>query len=266
MAENAHDPLAQAKALYREKLTPDSTRQIRTLLETFVATPGDRPPRDVAEGLALLANIRVCDYLNRWNGAGKAELDAAAADVEKALGIEPNHAFAHYAKGFIHRARGEHDQAHAAFKHSRNLDSSVRAHAQYANELVYLGRPDEAVQEIDEAIRTGSGHPALGMFYWIKGRALFFMGQYDEAIPWLQESINSWEALWYNRLYLVSACALAGRTQEARQELRKFDRRFPDCATLAQVDQLERRSPREHLLVVAGRRNFRQGLRLAGMT
>lgn len=265
MAENANDPFEQAKALYREKLTPDSTRQIRSLLQTFVATPGSHPAADVAEGWSLLANIRVCDHLNRWNNAGKPELDAAATAVENALRIDPNHAFAHYAKGFIHRAKGEHDEAHKAFKQSHDLDRSVRAHAQYANELVYVGRPDEAVQEIDEAIRMASGHPALGMFYWIKGRALFFIGQYEEAIPWLRESISSWEALWYNRLYLASAYALAGKQQEARQELRKFDRRFPECATLAHVDLLERRSPKETPLVVA-RRNFRQGLRLAGMT
>jgi tetratricopeptide (TPR) repeat protein len=265
MAENANDPFEQAKALYREKLTPDSTRQIRNLLQAFVATPGSHPAADVAEGWSLLANIRVCDHLNRWNNAGKPELDAAATAVENALRIDPNHAFAHYAKGFIHRAKGEHDEAHKAFKQSHDLDRSVRAHARYADELVYVGQPDEAVGD-RQGDQDGLRPPGPGHVLLDQGAGLFFMGQYEEAIPWLRESISSWEALWYNWLYLASACALAGRQQEARQELRKFDRRFPECATLAHVDLLERRSPKETPLVVVARRNFRQGLRLAGMT
>ncbi|MGH7038124.1 MAG: tetratricopeptide repeat protein [Stellaceae bacterium] len=266
MARNADDPFEQAKALYREKLTPVSTGKIRTLLERFVAHPGrGHPSGEVAYGWSLLANIKLCDYLNRWNKAGQAELDTAASDITKALSIDPNHpSFAYYAEGFLHRAKGDHEAAQQAFQQSLAHGGAVRARAQSANELVYLGQPEAAVQAVDAAIAESLGHPALGMFHWIKGRALFFAADYEKAIPCFCESIKSWQALWYNRLHLASAYALTGRQRKAYRELRDFDEQFPGHATLAQVKQLERTTPNETLFVVVGRRNFHTGLRLAG--
>lgn len=65
---------------------------------------------------------------------------------------------------------------------------------------------------------------------------------------------------------LASAYVLTGQPQEAQCELQKFDQQSPGHTTLAEIEQLERRSPNESLFVVTGRRNFRQGLRLAGRT
>lgn len=264
MAEDATDPYKEAKALYRKKLTEDSTGRIRNLLQTFVHNPGTYPRGDQAYGWSLLANIKLCDYLNRWNKAGQTELTEAESHIKSARLHEEHHPYAYYAEGFLHRARGEHEAAKRAFQQSRDYGGAERALAQHANESVYLGEPDAAVQEIDAAIAAKPGHPALGMFHWIKGRALFFAAEYEDAIPCFQQSIGSWQSLWYNRLYLASACALTGRLRKAHKELRDFDGQFPGYTTLAQVRQLERITPNETLFVVVGRRNFRAGLRLAG--
>lgn len=269
MAGSGNGPYEQAKALYRKRLTEESTWQIRNLLQTFVGNPGDYPSGDQAYGWSLLANIKLCDYLNRWNKAEETELTAAASHINSARVHEENHPFADYAEGFLYRARGDHAEAQRAFQKSIEHGGAARARAQHANEFVYLGDPDAAVQEIDREIAAetaaGASHPALGMFQWIKGRALFFAGEYEKAIPCFRQSIESWQKLWYNRLYLVSAYALTSRQRKAYQELRDFHEHFRDCTTIAQVKRLERSTRNETLFVVVGRRNFQTGLRLAGM-
>jgi tetratricopeptide (TPR) repeat protein len=158
----------------------------------------------------LHATTLLCDYLNRWNEAGPEEVAKAEAAVLQALGSNPSHGLAHYAKGFVHRTKGEHDAALAAFTETlKHVPNFARAHAQRGAQLLYLGRPQEAIAEVEKALEISPRSAQRGMFYWIIGRARFFMGQYAEAIPWLRRSIRLWPHLWYNRLYLASAYALA---------------------------------------------------------
>src|SRR5580704_5599103 len=209
--------IARARAIYDKRLTPQGTQQMRGHLEG-----------SAAESSALLATSALCDYLNRWNDAGAEEVARAETAVDHALTTNPDHFLGHYAKGFLHRTRGEHEEALAAFtetiKHSPNF---ARAHAQRGAELLYLGHPEECIVEVQKAIELSPKSPSLGMFHWILGRARFFMGQYDEAIPWLQMSVKHWPHLWYNRLYLVSAYALLGKKALAGRALRAFDQQFP---------------------------------------
>jgi len=72
--------------------------------------------------------------------------------------------------------------------------------------------------------------------------------------------------LWYNRLYLASAYALLGDTQEAQKVLQDFQRHFTGRRyTVALVESFERTNPSSNPTVVAARDKFHQGLLLAGM-
>jgi tetratricopeptide (TPR) repeat protein len=185
--------------------------------------------------------------------------------VHHALTTKPDHFLGHYAKGFLHRTRGEHEDALAAFTETvKHNPTFARAHAQRGAELVYLGRPEEGIADVEKAIALSPKSPSLGMFHWIIGRARFFMGQYAEAIPWLQRSVRHWPHLWYNRLYLVSAYALLGKKAAASRALRAFDKQFPGY-TLARVVVEERSNPNNNPFVVAGRSRFHEGLQRAGM-
>jgi adenylate cyclase len=255
MAAGRGNSVARARAIYDTRLSPQKTQQMRGLLEA-----------SAAETSALLATSVLCDYLNRWNDAGPAEVARAEIAVQQALSIDPNLSLAHYAKGFVHRTRGEHETSLAAFTEALRLyPNFARGHAQRGATLLYLGRPEEAIAEVEKAIELSPNSPSLGMFCWIIGRAHFYMGEYAKAAPWLQRSIRLWPNLWYNRLYLVSADAHLGNKAAASRGLRAFDRLFPDY-TLARVLIEERANPIKNRLVIAGRRKFHDGLRRAGMT
>lgn len=254
MNSSRGDSIARARTLYDKRLTAQSTQEMRGLLDATAA-----------EAAALIATTVLCDYLNRWNDAGPAELATAETAVQQALAINPQLALAHYAQGFIDRTRGRHEAALAAFTEALKYNPGfARGYAQKGAELLYLGRPDEAISDVEKAIALSPRSASRGMFYWILGRARFFMGQYAEAIPWLQRSVRLWPNLWYNRLYLVSAYSLLGKRAAARRVLHAFDQQFPGY-TLAQVVTDERTNPNTHRFVVAGRRQFHEGLRRAGL-
>ncbi len=255
MSISRGESVARASAIYDKRLTPQSTRQMRGLLEA-----------SHHETAVFHATSVLCDYLNRWNEAGPAEVEKAEAAVLQALGSNPSHALAHYAKGFVHRTKGEHEAALASFSETlKYAPDFARAHAQRGAQLLYVGRPEEAVAEVERALELSPRSAQRGMFYWIIGRARFFMGQYAEAIPWLRRSIKLWPHLWYNRLYLASAYALSGKKAAAARALREFEQQFPGY-TLARVTEHEGTNPNDNPFVVAGRDRFHEGLRLAGMS
>ena len=253
------ESLALAHTLYENRRNPQSTQEMRGHIDAAHA-----------DASALRATAVLSDYLNRWNGVEKRHLADAEAAVRQALTIDRTHHLAHYAKGFMHRARGQHKAALAAFTEAaKHNPDFAHAHAQRGAELLYLGRPADAISEVQKAIKLNPRSPSLGMFYWIIGRAEFFSGNYAAAIPWLQRSVRLLPDLWYNRLYLVSAYAHLGKKAAAKRTLDEFNQRFskPKSAyALKQVVANERTNPNNHKFVVAGRRRFHEGLRLAGMT
>jgi tetratricopeptide (TPR) repeat protein len=176
--------LSHANAASNGLITPETSRFLREILQKALRNPVGVAPRWVAEAWALLANILVNDYLHSWNHAGRVELNEAEEAMENALAIDPQLALAHHSNGLIHRARGDHQAALDAFTQAVQFDPRfARALAQQANELTLLGRPQEALPRVEEAIKLDPHDPALGIFYWVKGRAHFFAGQYKEAIP-----------------------------------------------------------------------------------
>ena len=246
--------VARAKAIYDGRLDPRGTKRMRGHLEGHAA-----------DSSALLATSTLCDYLNRWNDAGDAEIAKAEAAVSHVLSIKPNHYLGHYAKGFLHRTRGEHEEALAEFtatlKHSPKF---ARAHAQRGAELIYLGRPQEGIAEVQQAISLSPKSPSLGMFQWIIGRAKFVLGDDQEAITWLEKSVKAWPKLWYNRAYLIAAYEVTGKRAAAARALKAFDKRFSKW-TLERVLKEEKANPNSNPFMVNGRKRLHQALLDAGM-
>jgi adenylate cyclase len=252
--KSRRNSVAQARAIYDGRLDPRGTKRMRGHLEGHAA-----------DSSALLATSTLCDYLNRWNGAGDAEIAKAEAAVAHVLSIKPNHHLGHYAKGFLHRTRGEHEEALAEFtKTLKYKPKFARAHAQRGAELIYLGRPKEGIAEVQKAISLGSKSPSLGMFQWIIGRAKFILGEDKEAIDWLEKSVKAWPKLWYNRAYLIAAYQVTGRKGAADRALKAFFKRYPKW-TLKRVTKEEKANPNNNSFMVNGRKRLHKALLDAGM-
>jgi tetratricopeptide (TPR) repeat protein len=249
-------------SLYFRSVTPEHSREARRYLEEAVR----RDPQS-AEAWGWLAEILVSEYVRDWNKAGKEELREADEAVRVAMAIDPNFAQAHYADGLVRRAKGEQQAALAAFTRAVDLDPNfARAYAEKGNELIRAGRPSEALPLADKAIRLSPRDPSLGGFYWIIGRAHFYMGKYRDAIPWLQKSVAMRPNMWYNRLYLVSAYALTNQNEEAVNGLREFNARAEFVGyTIERVKSNEAAVPADNPVIASSRLKLHEGLQMAGM-
>ncbi|HYM72222.1 MAG TPA: adenylate/guanylate cyclase domain-containing protein [Stellaceae bacterium] len=259
---DALDLRLHATSLFFQSVTPENVMTARQLLTQAVQLDPDS-----AEAWARLAQLTASDYLNHWNNTGPEQLDDAERAARKALVLDPNLALGHFAMAFTQRARGEHQLALEAFTRAIELDRNFAiAYARKGDELTLVGRPGEAQALVEKAIQLSPRDPSLGIFYWIIGRANFFAENYDQAISWLRKSVETRSNVWYNRLYLISAYALTGNVDQAKNNLQVFNRRFPEPTyTITQVVALEGSNPSNDPTVIAARDKFHDGLRLAGM-
>src|SRR4051794_1905691 len=164
--------LSRANTASNALVTPETSLFLREILEKALTNPVGVAPRWAAEAWAMLANILVNDYLHGWNHAGKEELNKAEDAAENALALNRDLPLAHHARGLVHRARGQHPEALEAFAGAVDLDPDfARALAQKANEWALLGVPRKALPRVERAIQLSPHDPALGSFYWVKGRA-----------------------------------------------------------------------------------------------
>jgi Tfp pilus assembly protein PilF len=108
------------------------------------------------------------------------QLDAAQAELERAVADQPGFAPAHSRLADVLRKRGEPAAAVAAYDRALALDGGYAdAHAGRGIALEALGRSDEALAEYRSALALDSGHPDANNNL---GNALFKQGQTREAL------------------------------------------------------------------------------------
>lgn len=261
-SNNALRHRLMAMALLMGPMTPiKSLAARRDAEEAIRLDPGS------AESWALLANVLVSDYLNRWNGAGKREVERAKEALQQALSLDSSVPLAHYAAGFIRRVDGDHEGALYELDEAIRLNPNfARAYAQKANELMFLGRPVEAVPVAEKAVRLSPRDPSIGVFYWVIGRAYFAQANYQEAARWLEKSVVERPNLWFNRAWLIGAYSLSGHDKEARHVLDQFRKAFPDY-TLAHIAEIYGKEARhDNPSIQAAAQKLYTGLRQAGLS
>ncbi|MFZ2005943.1 MAG: tetratricopeptide repeat protein [Stellaceae bacterium] len=253
----------RATSLFFGSVAPEHTLVVREMLRRAI----ELDPKS-AEARARLAEVIVSDYLNRWNQTDEDPIAEAEETIRNALLTDPANALAHLVYGLIHRARGDYHSALEAYSQAIELDQNFAlAYAHKGNALTLIGRPAEAVALVEHALRLNPHDPSIGIFYWVLGRANFFVGDYEQAVTWLHRSVQVRSNLWYNRLYLISACALLGKREEAARALAEFNRHFQEPAyTLTTVRRRQEiANPSSDPIVLAARAKFYEGLAEAGM-
>jgi len=230
------------------------------------AEAGLKADPDNARLLGLLANVLASDVLNAWNGAGTPEVDRAEAAAKKAIGLDYKTALAHYALGFVYRIRGDHKAALDAFNEAIKIDPNLaKAYAQAANEMVFTGNPRGAIPLAEKAAQLSPNDPSIGVFRWVKGRAYFMLGNYQEAIEALEESVRLRPNLWFTQAWLVAAYALYNRDAEARKALTAFERSFNPPFDLNRITQHYKEERFKDPMLGAASAQLLDGLRKAGL-
>jgi adenylate cyclase len=268
VAERATDPDAidlrlRAMAYLIENETPESSLAARKSLEESLALD----PRS-ADAWSQLALVLIRGYLRNWNHSTIDDVDRAAEAVGKALAIDRSIAVAHVADGYIRQVKGDHSGALRAFDEAIALNPNhALAWAQRAHQLIFLGKAKEARVPVEKAITISPRDPDLGIFYFIMGQAYFAMGDYDNAISWLQKSVQVQPALWFSRAHLIAAYALTQRLQEheAQAALSEFRDKFKNWGLPNIRDWYAKRFLNHSPALQAILQELFNGLKMAGL-
>jgi Tfp pilus assembly protein PilF len=112
-----------------------------------------------------------------------------------------------YQEAYKLQMQGDLELAEQMYKRSIEMHPTAEAHTFLGWTYHFQGKVDEAIDECKKAIRID---PAFGNPYNDIGAYLIGRGEYDQAIPWLEQAIASqrYEAYhypWYNlgRVYVA---------------------------------------------------------------
>jgi DNA-binding winged helix-turn-helix (wHTH) protein/TolB-like protein len=189
-------------------------------------------------------------------------LARAEASVLRALQQEPKSAHAHAAHGQVLRAKGEYPQAIEAFKLAllHNPDF-VHARAELGRTFIDIGKPEQAIAEIERAIQMSPTDISLYTWYYWAGLAALHLSDHEGALIWLLRSLQA-NPSHDNTLRLMAvALADAGREEEARKKIEEFLTARPG----ARLDDWRRPNWDSYPEVTARRERIRATLKRLGV-
>jgi tetratricopeptide (TPR) repeat protein len=215
----------------------------------------------------MLAFWETSDVLNGWNNAGDSEVEHADTAARKAIGIDANIPLAHFALGWVHRLRGNHRDALDTFNEVIKIDPNfASAYAQAGNQQVFLGNPEAAIALADKAAELSPHDPSYGVFFWVKGRAYFTLGDHKKAAETLQTSVDLRPNLWFSHAWLVAAYALTGADAEAQRALDAFRQNHSARSDLGWITRYYDEDQYQNPTLQAASNELLNGLRKAGLS
>lgn len=165
-----------------------------------------------ARAYAGLAMTHALAYQMGWEGEGA--LDKALQFAGTAQEMRPDMPEAHWALGFVETQRRQHAVASAHLRRALRLNPSYAdAYALLGGIKTYSGQPAESVSLLRTALRL---NPDAGSLYFLLlGRALYFVGEYQQARVNLEQTLARNAGSLEARLYLAAVLGELGDREGA---------------------------------------------------
>jgi adenylate cyclase len=230
-SEVAWEHFMRGAELYR-RFTPKDNAHARALFEKAI----DLDPQ-FARAYAILAATHRQDSNGMWSQDPASSEDLAYRMASKALDLaskehepKPSLPFALEQMGWVLLYRGSlHEACKAADDAVKLNPNYANGYALWAQALVYLGKPDEALDKSQEAVRRD---PLPFVYDYHRGQAHYVRGvltsdptssrrAFEEAKIQLQEALKKNDNFRPARSYLVAVLSELGEKEEAAAEMKK---------------------------------------------
>jgi adenylate cyclase len=117
----------------------------------------------------------------------------------------------------------------AAFERSIQLNpNSAVSYGGLGTFLSFSGRPDDAIANLEKAMRLSPRDPQMYMWLAAMGWAHFSAMRYEDAASWLERSLQHRPGSHITQRALAASYAQLGRLDEAQMALREYLRFAPD--------------------------------------
>ena len=189
-------------------------------------------------------------------------LAAAEASLLKALALSPNHAPAHSTMGYLLCRSNRAPRAIEHLERALMIDPNrANAHDLLGYAQIFIGRAEETEAHVMEVLRLSPRDAWLQSWFLHAGTAKTFLGQFEEALPWLRKSIDANRNMPWAYFYLAACLAHLGRLEEARREVKAglaVDPKF----SLRRFRSLDES---DNAVFLVQRERLREGMRKAGV-
>ena len=196
----------------------------------------ERDPRSVG-AMTLLGNLLVTRWtLVRDRVGGEERTAEARVLLEKAAALNPRSFGVLVLRAMLLRVDGAWADASVAFQEALAARPGwSTGYNLLALCALMLGRPEQAIPFLEQALRLDPLAPDIHTRYALMGEALLTLGRNQEAVEWLRRAVQAVPPpqTQYRDIF-AAALARAGHRAQAEEELRRALDRSP-CMTVSSV-------------------------------
>lgn len=176
----------------------ESIAEAKGLLERAIALDAD-----YAAAHAWLAEAYWVEWWAGWTADDVGSYETSARHATQAVALDDTDGRAHIQVGQIHLYRRRYDDMRLSFDKAQSLnpnDPDAMMSRAFGN--VYVGKPERALEQIDEAIRIDP----LGHYGYIRGLASYGMRNYEDALAAFKtvrgeaQGVQAWLAACYGQI------------------------------------------------------------------
>ena len=253
---SAYDEFLQGRAHYVRRTPGDYAEAVSCFEKALELDP------DYGQAYAALSLTYWESAHNLWTyNLGVSWVEASdRAERYLELAMRNPSSLAHQAASRLHIDSQQHELAIAQAQRALALDpNDANSYLAIAYALIYAGRPREALNFVEKAMRLDPHYPAYYLF--ILGLAHFHLDQFEKAVTLFQKALKLNPVNYVPLIPLSAAQAQCGREQEAAATLDKLQKALPAIVTIALVKRGSLFSYKNP----ADRDRLLAGLRKAGM-
>ena len=218
---DAFDLTMRGLALLNQPVTKANRYEARDLFEQALTLD----PTD-ADALAGAAFVDSSDYVFGWSDQSVDLYARAMQRANQALLLNPDQPYAHYVKTDLIVFKAKPNDAASANEIIAEAEATLRADPSFARAYLpmaagemLLGRNEQAISYLEQAMRISPRDSSLGIWHTNLGRALLALRRYDAAIQEGLKAIDSGYRTVLTYAGLAAFYAAADKAPEAKAAL-----------------------------------------------
>jgi TolB-like protein/DNA-binding winged helix-turn-helix (wHTH) protein/Flp pilus assembly protein TadD len=257
---DARDLVIRGLALYYRPSSAVTREEAQRAFERALEI--DPRSVDARIGIAAILTTRL-----GTGGSSPAQQPEARAErlLVEAIEHDANRAMAHEVMGMLRRIQNRLTESRIEFETAIALDrNDAHAWLGLGQTLMFLGRPEEGIADIENATRLDPLNPNAAFAHWALGTCHLLLGHINEASDLLRKARAENPRIYFFHLYLAGVLGLGDDLDEARAALAEAFKLKPEVNSLARwgdyqpwINNPQQRELREKTVNI--------GLRRAGM-
>ena len=223
---DAWDMVMRANSLFWRLTKTESEAAIALLKRAVDSYPDYAPAQSLLAFMLLMTRWAV-----RTSSEFEPEVKETAKLAARAAQLDDSDPWAHLALAWVAFTQRQTNEAVEEYRRALELNPNFAAARGYLGLALALdGRSDEAIENIENAIRMSPRDPQNSLFNGALAAAHYLAGRYTEAVGFARRSSQQREGLIAGSRILIASLAQAGQIDEARAALQRSKEIHPNLS------------------------------------